>query len=223
MSIETNLERIANALEKIAESASNGAQASTGGTGGGKTTNTSSTSSKSSNTKASSNKSSAKDEEKGSASKPSKSAGFWQTPNGRAHGEFSSVEEFQEAEAKHGVIKEISKAAYTKLAGSDDEGADEAKTEGKADSEDTGADDSAAAEEPSEDDLIETFKKYLHSDLDKDERAERQGKVRPFLQKKKVKKATELPASDRAEAIKFIEGLLAELESEGGSDDDGLV
>lgn len=135
--------------------------------------------------------------------------GYWKTPDGTEVGEFANAKEFAAAQKQRDVkLVKIPKATYSKLLKEIKErAAKNAETEAGED-----------GDQPTENDLIEAFKAYLPKDLDADERKVRQGKVRPFLDGKGVKKATELDASDYAEAIDFVNGLLAE--AEGGGDHD---
>lgn len=67
---------------------------------------------------------------------------------------------------------------------------------------------------PTVEDVIACFTKYLPKDLDAEERKARHAVVKPLLAKFGADKATNLKPENRAEAIAFIEGKLAELDDE---------
>jgi len=74
-------------------------------------------------------------------------------------------------------------------------------------------------EHPTEADLIAAFTQYLPRDLSKAEREARAPKVRAFLETQGAQRATDLKPEQRAEAITFVEGLVAELTDDAGDSD----
>lgn len=82
------------------------------------------------------------------------------------------------------------------------------------------AEDKSAEKELTEADLIAAFTAYLPRDLTKEERAKRAPKIKAFLTEKGVAKATELKADDYAEAIAFVNDLVAALGTDESSDED---
>jgi len=74
-------------------------------------------------------------------------------------------------------------------------------------------------EHPTEADLIAAFTQYLPKDLSKAEREARAPKVRAFLETQGAQRATDLKPEQRAEAITFVEGLVAELTDDAGDSD----
>lgn len=117
------------------------------------------------------------------------------------------------------------KAAADKKAKADKAAADKAAAE-KAAAEEQDKEEASAgddeANELTEADLIAAFSKYLPKDLSKEERAKRAPAIKKFLTGKGAAKATELNPSDYAEAIDFVNGLIAELDADGGDEDDLL-
>lgn len=142
--------------------------------------------------------------------------GYWRTADGSMVGKFANEKEFQAIQNQHDTaLVKIEHAEAKKLAA--------AIKKAKADAEAAHADQAAEAageDHPSEADLIAAFSQYLPKDLDKDERAARAAKVKPYLTEQGAKKATDLKPEQRAAAIAFIEGLLAELGAEESGDDD---
>lgn len=158
--------------------------------------------------------------------------GYWKTPDGTTFGAHANLKEYKVAEKQHGEIEEITKTEYLELKGAADKKAKAAadkKAKAEADKKakaeaaaakqesDAGAED----EHPSEEDLIAAFTKYLPKDLDKEERAARAPKVKAYLEKAGAKRATDLKPEQRADAIAFVEGLVAELD--GGDSDDDMI
>jgi len=74
-------------------------------------------------------------------------------------------------------------------------------------------------EHPTEADLIAAFTQYLPRDLSKAEREARAPKVRAFLETQGAQRATDLKPEQRAEAITFVEGLVAELTDDASDSD----
>ncbi len=165
--------------------------------------------------------------------------GYWKTPDGSAFGAHANLKEYKAAEKQHGEIEEITKTEYLELKGAADKKAKAAadkKAKAAADKKAKAAADKKAKEEaakqeadagaeeeehPSEQDLIDAFQKYLPKDLDKETRAERAPKVKAYLQEAGAKRATDLKPEQRADAIAFVEGLVAELD--GGEADDDMI
>lgn len=154
--------------------------------------------------------------------------GYWKTPDGSAYGAHNNLKEYKAAEEQHGEIEEIAKTEFNELKKADDAKAKaaadkKAKAEAAKQAKAEAAKQAAASEQehPSEEDLIAAFTQYLPKDLDKDERAARAPKVRDYLQEAGAKKATDLKPEQRADAIAFVEGLVAELD--GGDADDDMI
>ncbi len=160
------------------------------------------------------------------AESPRGGPGYWKTPDGTSFGAHANVQEYQAAEKKHGEIEEITKTEYLELQMTKDKKAKDAADKKAKDAADKKAKDAAEADKkaeaeaahPSEADLIAAFTQYLPKDLGKEERAARAPKVKAYLQEQGAKKATDLKPEQRAGAIAFVEGLVAELS--GATDDD---